>query len=108
MFKDYGNAQGAVYFFNFIVGGVVTIIVLVLRWIDGVANDIGRGIAWPLRIIPCFSFGEGLTNIGSITLISFLENDGKPLGPYEPEIALSQIIFLVVFGSFFIALLFIL
>lgn len=34
IFKDYGNAQGIVYFFNFVVGGIAPIIVLVLRWIS--------------------------------------------------------------------------
>ncbi len=34
IFKDYGNAQGAIYFFNFVSGGLVTLIILVLRWID--------------------------------------------------------------------------
>ena len=34
LFKDYGNAQGAVYFFNFVCGGLLTLIILVLRWID--------------------------------------------------------------------------
>lgn len=34
LFKDYGNAQAAVYFFNFVVGGIVPMIILVLRWIS--------------------------------------------------------------------------
>jgi ATP-binding cassette subfamily A (ABC1) protein 3 len=77
LFKDYGNAQGAVYFFNFVTGGILTLIILVLRWIDTDSNKVGRGIAWALRIIPSFSFGEGLVNMGSVTLISTIENKGK-------------------------------
>lgn len=34
VFTDYGTAQGAIYFFNFVAGGIVPIIILVLRWID--------------------------------------------------------------------------
>jgi ATP-binding cassette subfamily A (ABC1) protein 3 len=56
LFKDYGNAQGAVYFFNFVSGGILTLIILVLRWIS-TSNIVGKGLAWPLRIIPAFSFG---------------------------------------------------
>jgi len=70
IFRDYGNAQGAIYFFNFVAGGIIPIIILVLRWIDKESNKIGRGLAWPLRIIPSFSFGEGLINLGSITLLA--------------------------------------
>ena len=57
LFKDYGNAQGVVYFFNFVAGGIAPIIVLVLRWIDQYSNTTGRAIAWALRLIPAFSFG---------------------------------------------------
>ena len=31
LFKDYGNAQAGYYFFTFVIGGLVTIIILVLR-----------------------------------------------------------------------------
>ena len=33
-FQSYGNAQGAIYFLNFICGGVFPIITLMLRWMD--------------------------------------------------------------------------
>jgi ATP-binding cassette subfamily A (ABC1) protein 3 len=69
LFKDYGNAQGVIYFFNFVGGGIAPIIILVLRWISESSNKIGRGIAWLLRIIPSFSFGEGLLNISSMKIL---------------------------------------
>lgn len=84
IFRDYGNAQGAVYFFNFVSGGIVTIIILVLRWIDEGSNKIGRGLSWPLRIIPSFAFGEGLVNLGSVTILSIFENNGKDMDPFAP------------------------
>ena len=75
LFKDYGNAQSAVYFFNFVAGGILPLIILVLRWIGNPNDnpnsaDIGRGIAWVLRIIPAFCFGEGMINLGSMNLLS--------------------------------------
>lgn len=62
LFKDYGNAQAAVYFFNFVSGGIVSLVIYILRWIsnedDAISSgDIGRGLGWVLRIIPAFSFG---------------------------------------------------
>ena len=62
LFKDYGNAQAAVYFFNFVSGGIVSLVIYILRWIsnedDAVSSgDIGRGLAWVLRCIPAFAFG---------------------------------------------------
>lgn len=82
LFKDYGNAQGVVYFFNFVAGGIAPIITLILRWIDQNSNSVGRGIAWALRLIPAFSFGEGLINICSMPILITFENQGieyKPL-----------------------------
>ena len=75
MFKDYGNAQAALYFFNFLAGGIISLVIYILRWIsneeDAVSSgDVGRGLGWLLRIIPAYCFGEGLLNLGSITLLS--------------------------------------
>lgn len=83
LFKDYGNAQGVIYFFNFVSGGIVTIIILILRWISDGSNKVSRGLAWPLRMIPSFSFGEGLINMGTITLISGIENKGKDMAIFS-------------------------
>lgn len=57
LFKDYGNAQAGFYFFTFVVGGLLTIIVLVLRFLGGTANTVGLVLAWILRFIPSFCFG---------------------------------------------------
>ena len=62
LFKDYGSAQAALYFFNFVAGGILPMIILVLRWIsdpnDAVpSGDVGRALGWILRLVPAFSFG---------------------------------------------------
>jgi hypothetical protein len=57
LLKDYGSAQGAIYFFNFVGGGIAPIIIMILRWVSEDSNKIGRGLAWFLRIIPSFAFG---------------------------------------------------
>ena len=62
LFTDYGSSQTAFYFFNFVAGGLLTVIILVLRMIGDVAGSVARGLAWILRLIPAFAFGEGLTN----------------------------------------------
>jgi hypothetical protein len=57
IFKDYGNAQAGYYFLTFIVGGMLPILTLLLRFLGSGSNPIGRGLAWFLRIYPAFSFG---------------------------------------------------
>ena len=107
-FTDYGNAQGIVYFINFVSGGLVTIIILVLRWISGSSSDVGRGLSWVLRIIPSYSFGEGLINMGSINLLSINErSDSKEYEIFDIEIVLAALIYLVVFSIIFTALVFV-
>ena len=70
MFKDYGNAQAGYYFFTFVVGGLLSIIVLVLRILGGTANTVGLVLGWIFRIIPSYCFGEILINLGSINFLS--------------------------------------
>lgn len=68
LFKDYGNAQAGFYFFTFVTGGLLPILTFVLRILGTGTSSVGRGIAWVLRILPSFSFGEGLINLGSKSL----------------------------------------
>ena len=56
-----------VYFFNFLCGGVLPIITLMLRWLDSDGSaEVGKGLSWFLRIIPIYAFGEGMINLGSV------------------------------------------
>lgn len=57
VFKDYSNAQAGVYFFNFISGGVISTLALVLRMIGGNGGAVVKALCWILRIFPAFSFG---------------------------------------------------
>jgi hypothetical protein len=70
LFTDYGNSQAIFYFWNFVAGGILPTIIIVLRFLGDNTAFIGRIIAWPLRPIPAFSFGESLLNAGSVTLLS--------------------------------------
>lgn len=57
IFKDYGNAQAGYYFFTFVVGGLLSIVVLVLRFLGGTANTVGLVLSWIFRFIPSYCFG---------------------------------------------------
>lgn len=45
--------------------------------------------------------------MGSVTLLSIFENNGKDSMPFYIEVALAPIIFLVVFGCLYVALMFV-
>jgi ATP-binding cassette subfamily A (ABC1) protein 3 len=94
-FKDYGNAQAGYYFFTFVSGGLVPIIILVLRFIGGTASRVGNILKWIFRLLPSFSFGEILLNLGSIPLLSLAELDfGTTYGPWDFMISLYPIFYL--------------
>lgn len=57
LFKDYGNAQAGFYFFTFVVGGLLSIVVLMLRFLGGDANTVGLVLSWIFRFIPSYCFG---------------------------------------------------
>jgi ATP-binding cassette subfamily A (ABC1) protein 3 len=71
IFTDYGSAQSTFYFFNFLAGGLISVVILVLRNIGGTAGTVAKALAWVFRLIPAFAFGEAMTNEGSLTLLSF-------------------------------------
>jgi ATP-binding cassette, subfamily A (ABC1), member 3 len=57
VFKDYGNAQAVFYFFTFVIGGLVSTVILVLRMLGGQISVVGGYIGWALRIFPSYCFG---------------------------------------------------
>lgn len=57
VFKDYGNAQAVFYFFTFVIGGLVSTILFVLRMLGGQISIVGGYIGWVLRIFPSYCFG---------------------------------------------------
>ena len=63
-FKDPGNAQLVNFFFNFIVGFIVSIVLWVLRLIDS-TRSVAKGLSYFFRFVPTFSFSYGLLNISS-------------------------------------------
>lgn len=94
LFTDYGNSQAAGYFWNFVAGGIAPTIIIVLRFLGDPTATVGRAIAWPLRLVPAFSFGEALLNEGSMALLTLREGSGVTYTIFDFSITLSQILML--------------
>jgi hypothetical protein len=56
-FRDYGSTMSSYYFLTIIIGGIVPIMILVLRVLRVSTSPFARGIAWFLRLHPAFCFG---------------------------------------------------
>lgn len=81
-YKEYGSAQSYYFFLTFLMGGMLPVLTFVFRIIGTSSNKIGRYIAWGLRILPAFSFGEGIINLGSIDVYKNNENNGNAIDPF--------------------------
>jgi hypothetical protein len=57
IFIDYGNALAGFYFFTFVIGGLLSTIIMVLRFLGTTTGSIAKGVSWILRLIPSYSFG---------------------------------------------------
>jgi hypothetical protein len=64
------------------MGGMLPVLTFVMRLIGVSSSKIGRYISWGLRILPAFSFGEGIINLGSIDIYKNNENNGVPMDPF--------------------------
>lgn len=105
-FKDYGGAQVSSFFIHFIMGGIIPLIIFILRLIKS-TRSIGVALGWILRLVPSFSFGYGVLNIGSRTLYSRIDGNKEPYGTFDLNIAGGDVILLAIEGIvyFFLILL---
>ncbi|EAR86885.2 ABC transporter family protein (macronuclear) [Tetrahymena thermophila SB210] len=105
LFGDYGNAQVSAFFINFLCGGILPTIVAILRIIESTENS-GIALGWIFRIIPSFSFGYGILNIGNRELYNITKMNKEIPSAYELDIAGGDIILMFVEGIVYLAILF--
>ncbi|EAR97153.2 ABC transporter family protein (macronuclear) [Tetrahymena thermophila SB210] len=107
LFADYGNAQVAAFFINFFCGGIIPLIIAILRIIDSTRNA-GIYVGWILRIIPSFSFGYGVLNIGNRSLYAFSDSGSKTVqSAYAWNIAGGDLLMMFLEGFLYFILVFI-
>ncbi|KAL4478578.1 hypothetical protein ABPG74_006813 [Tetrahymena malaccensis] len=105
VFGDYGNAQVSSFFINFLFGGIMPMIIFILRIIES-TESAGIALGWIFRIIPSFSFGYGIMNIGNRNLYAFQNNSKELDSPFSIDIAGADIIFMLIEGVIYYLLVF--
>ncbi|EAR81921.2 ABC transporter family protein (macronuclear) [Tetrahymena thermophila SB210] len=105
IFGDYGNAQVSSFFINFLFGGIMPMVIFILRIIDS-TESAAIAIGWIFRIIPSFSFGYGIMNIGNRNLYAFQNNYQQLDSPFSIDIAGADIIFMILEGFIYYLLVF--
>jgi len=73
MFKTESSSQNFTILFNFLIGALGGTVVFVLRVLEDLV-DIGKGIAWILRVIPSFSFSYGYQQLLGQAQLLFIDN----------------------------------
>jgi ATP-binding cassette, subfamily A (ABC1), member 3 len=108
LFDNYGTSMTVHFFFNFLFGSLGAILVMVLRLIDS-TREAGLQLQWFMRLFPCYAFGYGVVNIGSINTWSVMAGlpPGKTLSVYDMNVAGGDILFLGIFGFIYFFLIFV-
>lgn len=71
--KTESTAQNFTILFNFVIGALGGTVIFVLRVLDDI-SDIGKGIAWFLRVVPSFSFAYGYQQLLGKNILNFFDN----------------------------------
>lgn len=106
VFRDYGIAQAMFYFFNFLVGAIFPVLIMIFRIIGGGSADMALNFCWFLRIFPPFCFGETLINLASKKDLESIRFPGQTLEVMSNLIALPSIIYLSILPFIYIFALF--
>jgi ATP-binding cassette subfamily A (ABC1) protein 3 len=77
-FKTESAAQNFTILFNFVIGALGGTVIFVLR-ISNDLIDIGKSIAWILRVVPSFSFAYGYVQLLNPTTLNFIDNQNNIL-----------------------------
>jgi ABC-type multidrug transport system ATPase subunit len=73
MFKTESTSQNFTILFNFLIGALGGTVVFVLRVLEDLV-DIGKGIAWILRVIPSFAFSYGYQQLLGQVQLLYIDN----------------------------------
>jgi ATP-binding cassette, subfamily A (ABC1), member 3 len=64
----YLNEETSFFNLTLVTGGVIPVLMAALRAITASSNPVARGLCWLFRLYPSFAFGEGMINLGSLSI----------------------------------------
>jgi ATP-binding cassette, subfamily A (ABC1), member 3 len=73
IFNFEGNAMLSCFFLNIVLGTIIPLITYILRLIKSTRST-ARVLQWVFRAFPAFSFGYGLLNVTSISVLKGIED----------------------------------
>lgn len=77
-FSSESAAQNFTILFNFVIGALGGTVIFVLRVFEDLV-DIGKSIAFILRVVPSFSFAYGYVQLLNPVTLNFVDNINNPL-----------------------------
>jgi len=72
-FKTESTSQNFTILFNFVIGALGGTVIFVLRVLEDLSN-IGKWVAWFLRVVPSFAFSYGYQQLLGQTQLIFIDN----------------------------------
>lgn len=107
LFKSYGNAQVLGFFVHFIFGGIMPLLIFILKIIKS-TRDAGNALQWIFRLIPSFAFGDGVVNLGNLALMATIEGKKTPYKAWGLDASGAGVLYLFLEGAIYFGLIFVL
>ena len=105
LFRNYGTAQIASFFFNFCIGFIVGLVVSLLRLFDS-TQDAAEIIHWVFRPFPSFAMCYGFLNLANRDVITMQYDRLTPFSVYDLNMTGGDLLSLVGGAVFYLVLLF--
>lgn len=106
LFKNFGTAQTATFFFHFATGFIGGIVIAILRTIRE-TNYIAITLQWILRVLPTYSLTSGLLNLTNQEAYQLVEKDPYLRSSWETDLAGGDVYYLAGTGIVYFILIFI-
>jgi len=106
LFRNYGTAQIASFFFNFCTGFILGLVVSLLRLFDS-TQGAGEVLQWILRPLPSFSMCYGFLNLANRDILTLVYDKTVPISAYSLNLTGGDILFLAIGAVLYTVLLFV-
>jgi len=95
LFRNYGTAQIASFFFNFASGFILGLIVSLLRIFES-TQSVGEALQWAFRILPSFAMTSGFLNLANRDVYSLISGGSAPKSSLDMTLTGGDVLFLAI------------
>jgi len=106
LFKNYGTAQIASFFFNFCTGFILGLVVALLRLFDS-TRSVGDVLQWLFRPLPSFAMTTGFLNLANRDVFTMIYDRTSQMSAYDVLLTGGDLLFLAISAIVYFILIFV-